>query len=211
MPGRLSYDLMYLFGPAWEIGPRAELVELVESGRLTPDALPPGRAADLGCGTGANALFLAEHGFDVTGIDYSPTALAKARRRAESSPAGESVRWIRGDLTAQEMPGAEGPFDLLVSYGTLEDLWHVDRSLVARTAKRLCRPGGNFLLWCFSSAPRDLPRFSLRGPSRMFPLALHPGEETELFGDTFDIEPIPVLAPRPAPHTGAACFLMARR
>ena len=52
--------------------------------------LPPGRAVDLGCGTGANAVFLAQHGFDVTGIDFAPAALAKAsakgHRRGRTYP-----------------------------------------------------------------------------------------------------------------------------
>jgi len=47
------------FRMPWEIGPRAELVELVDAGRLRP-----GRAIDLGCGTGANAVFLAQRGFE---------------------------------------------------------------------------------------------------------------------------------------------------
>src|SRR5438477_6219122 len=74
MPGRVLYDTLYRLGRApWEIGPRHELVDLVEAGRLTP-----GRTLDLGCGTGTNAVYLAEHGFDVTGVDFSPVALAKA-------------------------------------------------------------------------------------------------------------------------------------
>ncbi len=62
--GRVSpqtaYNLAYrFFRMPWEIGPRAELVELVDAGRLRP-----GRAIDLGCGTGANAVFLAQRGFE---------------------------------------------------------------------------------------------------------------------------------------------------
>ncbi len=53
------------FRAPWEIGPREEQVGLVEDGALTPC-----RAVDLGCGTGANAIFLAQHGFEVTGVDF---------------------------------------------------------------------------------------------------------------------------------------------
>lgn len=76
----------------WEVGPRQELVELVSSGRLRP-----GRAVDLGCGTGANAVFLAQHGFEVTGIDFAPAALAKAT--AKAATAGVQVRFLEDDLT----------------------------------------------------------------------------------------------------------------
>ncbi|MGH7320729.1 MAG: class I SAM-dependent methyltransferase [Candidatus Rokuibacteriota bacterium] len=55
-------------------------MELVASGRLSPQAFR--RAIDLGCGSGANAIFLAEHGFDVSGVDFSPVALRKAQAKA---------------------------------------------------------------------------------------------------------------------------------
>jgi SAM-dependent methyltransferase len=57
----LFYELGYRHGRMlWEGGPRSELAELVRTGRLEPC-----RALDLGCGSGANAFFLAEHGFEV--------------------------------------------------------------------------------------------------------------------------------------------------
>src|ERR1035437_2138035 len=72
----------------WEGGPRSELVELVRTGRLEPC-----RALDLGCGSGANAVFLAKHGFEVTGVDFAAAALDKADRLAKA--AGVDVVWIR--------------------------------------------------------------------------------------------------------------------
>jgi len=116
------YNLMYRFGAPWEIGPREELVGLVDSGVLTPEALPPGRALDLGCGSGANSVFLAERGFETVGVDFSRTALEKARRLAGERGVSGRVRFVEGDLTATSIPGAEGPFNLLVDYGTLDDL-----------------------------------------------------------------------------------------
>ncbi len=211
MPSRLSYELLYRRRPAWDIGPRAELVELVKSGRLSPETLPPGRAVDLGCGTGANVVFMAEHGFEATGVDFSAGALSKAERAAMASPARDRIKLVRGDLTAPNIDGAQGPFDLLVSYGTLEDFWPAKRAPMAATVKRLSRPGAVFLCWCFYGAREELPRFSLGRPSRLVPLTLSPGEEERLFGDVFDIERYPVRDPRPAPKAGAACFLMTRR
>jgi SAM-dependent methyltransferase len=70
---RRAYDSMDRRGAPWESGPRPELVELVESGRVRP-----GRAIDLGCGSGADSVFLAGNGFDVTGVDLSPVAVEKA-------------------------------------------------------------------------------------------------------------------------------------
>jgi 2-polyprenyl-3-methyl-5-hydroxy-6-metoxy-1,4-benzoquinol methylase len=103
------YDLWYRFGdPPWTGAPRSELVELVTSGRLRP-----GRAIDLGCGEGDNAIFLAQHGFEVTALDFAPSAIAKARRKAAA--AGVQVDFVIDDLT--RLRNVRGEFDLLVDYG----------------------------------------------------------------------------------------------
>lgn len=203
---RRLYDLMYRWGAPWEGGPRSELVDLVEGGELTPERLPPGRAVDLGCGSGANAVYLAQHGFEVVGVDFSAVALDKARAHAEAAGIASRVRFVRGDLTAPSIPGVTGPFDLLVDYGTLDDLGGEGRRLMAGTIARLARPGAAFLSWCFFASRSELPRISFSGPSRLSG-AIAPGEETALFGDTFEIRRLPDREPgRPF-----ACFLMRRR
>jgi SAM-dependent methyltransferase len=200
MPGRRAYDLMYRVGAPWEGGPRDELVELVRSGRLTPQTLPPGRAIDLGCGSGANALFLAEHGFEVVAVDFSPVAMAKARTAASSQPTLQ-ITFVEGDLTNPRIPAVEGPFDLLLDYGTLDDLRGRKRSAMARNIVRLSRPGSVFLLWCFYD---EVPWWKRRGAR--YP-GLSPGEESRLFGAAFNIERLV----NPLPGSGFACFLMTRR
>jgi SAM-dependent methyltransferase len=201
---RLLYDVLYRFGAPWETGPRSELVELVESGRLSP-ASPGPRAVDLGCGSGANSAFLAEHGFTVTGIDFSPVALARAEQdHGQRLP---DVRFVRGDLLAPDVPGVDGPFDLLVDYGTLDDLRPPARRRFAETVVRWSRPGSAFLLWCFYGDKRALPLVSFNGPSRLAAGLAH-DEEKQLFGGQFDIEPLQV--PDRGTH-GYGCFLMTRR
>jgi SAM-dependent methyltransferase len=206
MPKPWMYNLLYRFGAPWEIGPRQELVELVESGRLSPERLAPGRAIDLGCGSGANSLYLAEHGFEVTGVDFSTTALAKATRAAKERGLGDRVRFVRGDLTETAIPGAEGPFDLLVDYGTLDDVRGEARRAMAATVVRLARPGSVFLMWCFYARASELPVISFSGPSKLAP-AIAPGEERGLFGEAFDIERLP----NPPEGSRTACFVMTRR
>lgn len=203
MVAKRLYDTLYSFGAPWDMGPRDELVSLVESGRLDAADLP--RAIDLGCGTGANAIFMAEHGFDATGVDFSPVALKKARAKV----GGKDVapRFVRGDLTAEAIPDVTGPFDLLVDYGTLDDMGKEGRKAMARTVVRLSRPGSLFLFWCFYGDPEVLPRMSFTGPSK-FSAGLAFDEEVALFGDTFDIETI--HTPDRGTH-GFACFLMTRR
>jgi SAM-dependent methyltransferase len=203
---RAIYDLLYRIGAPWDGPPRPELVALVENGVLTPARLAPGRAIDLGCGTGANIRYLARHGFEATGVDFSRVALGIARKRAAADGTAASIRLVEGDLIAGKIPGVEGPFDLLVDYGTLDDLDPAGRRAMASLIANLARPGAAFLFWCFWGRRSDLPRLSLTGPSRMIPF-IEPGEETALFGEAFSIEPIPTSdLPR---HT--ACFLMTRR
>ena len=72
------YEVVYSrFRAPWDIGPRKELVELVDSGRLRPC-----KAIDLGSGTASNCVFLAQRGFDVTGVDYAAAAIELGRKRA---------------------------------------------------------------------------------------------------------------------------------
>ena len=203
---RWLYDLLYRVGAPWDGPPRAELVRLVEGGALTPARLPPGRALDLGCGTGANLRYLARHGFEATGVDLSPVALRVARQRAAAEFPRTAVRFVEGDLTAPAVAGIEGPFDLLVDYGTLDDLDPAGRRAMADLVASLARPGAAFMLWCFWARRADLPRVSLTGPSQMVPV-IEPGEEASLFGDAFAIERLP----DPDPATHSACFLMTRR
>lgn len=102
--------------------------------------LTPGRAFDVACGEGRNAVWLAEQGWDVAGIDFSPVAVAKARRLAEHR--GVEVTWVVGDVTEASLP--TGPFDLVaVLY------LHLPRprvsDVLARAAERVA-PGGTFLV-----------------------------------------------------------------
>ncbi|MDE0349959.1 MAG: methyltransferase domain-containing protein [Gammaproteobacteria bacterium] len=71
---------------------------------------PTGRALDVACGAGRNALCLAERGYAVTGVDISGEALSRARRSARTR--GLTVEWIERDLDTG--PGVRGPFDLIV-------------------------------------------------------------------------------------------------
>lgn len=69
MPPAWICELIYRLGAPWEIGVREELSRLVEIDRLTP--APGERAVDLGCGSGANTIFLAQAGWDTVGVDYA--------------------------------------------------------------------------------------------------------------------------------------------
>ncbi len=87
----------------WSAEPNALLVETVSP-------LAPGRALDLGCGEGADAIWLAERGWSVTGVDFSAVALERAAR--ESAARRLHVRWVEADLRRYAPPAAA--FDLIV-------------------------------------------------------------------------------------------------
>ena len=210
--GRMAYDVMYRFGAPWEGADRVELRALVRDGRCSPETLRrPGearaRAIDLGCGSGGVSIELAEAGFDVTGVDFSTIALRKAREAAARRGLGtDRVRFVQGDLTSGQIPGAEGPYDLLVDYGTLDDLPEPGRVSMAALEARIARPAARLFMFAFFGAPQDLPRFSFDGPSRAFP-GLLPGEVERRFGGAWDVTPVdPPTATR---HMGT--WLLERR
>jgi len=203
MVGARSYDFMYRFWAPWDqVGVRDDLRSLLKTGRVTPASHP--RSIDLGCGSGANVVYLAEEGFDSYGVDFSAVAIAKARERAARE--GVDCTLVQGDLTAPLVVGAEGPFDILVDFGTLDDLRGDGRRRMASTIDRLSRPGSVFLEWCFYGPVGELPRFSFLGSSRIGAPSIEPGELEELFGERWEIE----LFVR-HPEIRAACFLLTCR
>lgn len=120
-----------------------ELVWTAEPNRFvvaeTAD-LAPGAALDLACGEGRNAVWLAERGWRVTGVDFSDVAIAKARALAERR--GVEGEWVVADLVGyRPEPGA---FDLvlLLYLQVPED----ERRPVVRAAAEAVAPGGTFLL-----------------------------------------------------------------
>jgi len=104
------------------------------------EGLPPGRALDLGCGAGRSAIWLAERGWEVTGVDFSRVALERARRLARAR--GVVIDWVEEDLRTYEPP--ESSFDLvLVLYVHLPAQ---ERRKVLRRVTAALRPGGALLV-----------------------------------------------------------------
>ena len=88
-------------------GPSNFLAEILSAEAWS---IPPGRALDVACGMGRNALFLATRGFEVTALDISIVALAEARRRALARSL--AVSWQQADLEQIQLPQAR--YDLIV-------------------------------------------------------------------------------------------------
>lgn len=104
------------------------------------DALTPGTALEAGCGEGTEALWLAERGWQVTGVDISATALASARKRESELGLADRVEWIEADLMTWEH-GRQ--WDLVVT-----NYAHADRGQLAlyEHLGRAVAPGGTLLI-----------------------------------------------------------------
>jgi 2-polyprenyl-3-methyl-5-hydroxy-6-metoxy-1,4-benzoquinol methylase len=116
----------------WSAGPNAFLPAEVAG-------LVPGRALDLACGEGRNALWLAEQGWDVTAVDFAEAGVDKGRHFGDER--GITVDWHVADITAWR-PGA--PFDLVVIFYL--QLPATEMTAVLTMAAEAVAPGGTFLL-----------------------------------------------------------------
>ena len=115
--------------------PAPELVELVEARGWRQGA----RAIDLGCGTGSDARYLADNGFDVIGVDISEEALAAARARG-SSDAEPAVEWMLAD--ACSLPVEDASQDLVVDGSCLHHFTRDQWDDYAREVARVLVPRG---------------------------------------------------------------------
>ncbi len=144
--GRLFYWLSYLHGkPNWDTGvPPETVLEAVRD-------LPPGRFLDLGCGTGATSVHLAGLGWEVVGIDYVPSAIERARRRA--GQAGVSADFRVGDVTRLDSQLDGRPFDLILDLGCYHGLSEAGRCRYAAAVAEAAAPGATYLLFGFTAVP----------------------------------------------------------
>lgn len=152
-----DWDQHYLDGHTpWDSGiPSGELRRVLEAGIVAP-----GRAVELGCGTGTNAIFLAQRGFDVTAYDVSAVALTAAR--AKAAAAGVPIDFREADLcrlgdalqagrtavdkSALSAINDPGRFDFFFDRGCYHCARKVDLPGFLRTLKLLTRTGTHGLV-----------------------------------------------------------------
>jgi SAM-dependent methyltransferase len=126
--------------------PPPEIIALAER-------LPAGRALDLGSGTGRAAIYLAQRGWTVDGVDFVPEAVAIAEARAVAAGVGAAVQFSVGSVSA--LRDHAGPYDLAIDVGCLHGLPADERQqYVAGLAERL-RPTGLFILFARLSDATD--------------------------------------------------------
>ena len=144
----------------WNIeSPPAVLIRLLES-----RAVSPCKAVDLGCSAGHYAIFLAGHGFQVTGVDLSPAAIGMARQNAEKK--GVRCTFIVADVLGDTGKIGDS-FLFAYDWELLHHIFPPDRERYAGNVARLLAPGGKYLSVCFHE---DDPQFGGRGKMRLTPI-----------------------------------------
>ncbi|MGH3559334.1 MAG: class I SAM-dependent methyltransferase [Mycobacterium sp.] len=151
---RLDFDALYrgespgegipaMTTPPWDTkAPKENVVGWHSQGLVHGDVL------DIGCGLGDNAVYLAQQGFNVTGLDISPTALITAERRAKD--AGVNVKFAVADST--KLDGYTDAFDTVIDSGMFHCLDEDGKHTYASAVHRATRDGATLLLACFSDA-----------------------------------------------------------
>jgi SAM-dependent methyltransferase len=139
---QLLFKTMYRLGVTpWDGHPLpTSLTNLVEGDRPPP----AGKALDIGCGTGDNSIYLAKHGWQVTGVDYVQRAVDKAR--AKASAESLDIRFEQVDVTELCSAGVGTSFDLIVDNGCLHGMNDEDRHDYVREVTAAAAPGARLLL-----------------------------------------------------------------
>jgi ubiquinone/menaquinone biosynthesis C-methylase UbiE len=127
------------------------LRDLVE-GTADTSPLPPGQALDVGCGTGDCAIYLARHGWTVTGVDYVEKPLKKARVKART--ADVSVDFARADVTQLSQSGIGTGFQLIVDNGCIHNMSGGDREAYVREVSAVAVPDARLLVVAFPPGGR---------------------------------------------------------
>ena len=136
---RISFHYWYFRQPPWDTGiSPPELLEFIKNH-------PPGRAIDLGCGTGTNVITLAKAGWQVSGVDFAPRAIQLAKHKIKQS--GIQAKLLVKDTT--NLSGITGPFDFALDLGCFHGIPKEGRMKYLDSLDRILAPNGFWLLYAF--------------------------------------------------------------
>ena len=136
---RLFFTIWYFKEPPWDTNQTPpEVYEFITNN-------PPGRALDLGCGTGTNIITLVKNGWLGTGVDFVPKAIRAARRKA--AQAGVNPDFRVGDVT--RLDGIHGSFDFILDIGCYQSLDPTGMKAYRDNIKRFLSSGGSYMIYLF--------------------------------------------------------------
>jgi cyclopropane fatty-acyl-phospholipid synthase-like methyltransferase len=166
---RDSFESIYAKKPPWDIGrPQPAFVEIADRVR--------GTILDAGCGTGENALFFAQRGHPVLGIDFLEGPIREARRKAQER--GLDAEFVQRDaLTLRDL---DRQFDTMIDSGLFHVFSDEDRARYVAGLAHVARPGGRIFLLCFSD----------QEPGTQGPRRVSERDIRESFADGWDVEEI---------------------
>lgn len=147
----------------WNTSPDDYLVALVEAQKLGE-----GKALDLGCGVGRKSILLAKNGFEVTGLDISPTAIEQAQANAKAD--GVKVNFVAHDATDLSFLDAE-KFDLVLDWANLHGILAAKQQQYVAEIVKHTLPGAKLVLRCFNKtgiSPNEIGFLSPMGPVMIF-------------------------------------------
>jgi len=161
--------------------PPGALIELVNSGKVKACT-----TIDMGCGTGDSALYLSGRGFDVTGVDSSPTAIETAKQKAAEKAV--QVRFVVADVLG-DLRELKTTFSFIYDWSLLHHIYPENREKYFKNVDRLLNPGGKYLSVCFNEKDTY---FGGEGKYRRTPIGTtlyfsSENELRELFGRRFKI------------------------
>jgi ubiquinone/menaquinone biosynthesis C-methylase UbiE len=173
------YSILYRLGiTPWEHEEAPEQLKSLTEERATP----AGRALDIGCGTGSDAVYLAEQGWTVTAVDGVGQALSKARERARASEV--EVNWVQGDVCRLDQLGIGEGFTLVLDRGCFHDFTDDQRDRYARAVSAVAGPGAVLLMFAFQPRRRGLGPRGVTAEE----LTRHLGQDWELLSSAPDTE-----------------------
>ena len=140
MVRKLFFTLTYWLSiPPWDTGVTPpEVYKFLENNS-------PGKALDLGCGTGTNVITIAKHGWLAEGVDYVPRAVRIAKRKARKNSLGESVKFRVGDVLSPTV--FQGEYDLILDIGCFHSFSGENINRYIGNISSHLRSGGSFLLY----------------------------------------------------------------
>jgi 2-polyprenyl-3-methyl-5-hydroxy-6-metoxy-1,4-benzoquinol methylase len=158
------YEFAYAVGfTPWEQAAKVSIEATQEFFQREEDERGgPGKALDVGCGSGLYTLALAERGWDVTGADLVDRALDRARRRL--AEAGADAKIVKADATVLPAATVGGDFDFVLDIGCFHGLTAEQRSSMARAVTARTKPDATLLMLAFSKpiGPRFMPTGATR-------------------------------------------------
>jgi ubiquinone/menaquinone biosynthesis C-methylase UbiE len=185
--------------------PSRVLKEFIESKTYS---IPDGKALDMGSGKGRNSIFLAQHGFEVEGVEFASSAVKMAQETVKKENLNDKVHFIEQSV-GEPLPFKDENFSLIIDMMTMHLLNAKEREMYAGEVVRLLKPNGYFVFYTilaespaaqdlFKSSPGPEPNSYIVPQSQMIEKTFTHNELQQMF------KPLKVIKLEPRTQTTSA-------